>query len=92
MASAFDDSSLVLQHDRPKSFRCSLRTLMNLPKRIFFPPAIPSAPKFKVRSCTSTPLEQVTLEKILNDEFLPPLTLVDFQDYLVFIEKASENL
>ncbi|TIB10395.1 hypothetical protein E3P89_02379 [Wallemia ichthyophaga] len=90
--SSNQDVSLTISHSRPSSFRCSWRTLLNLPRRVFAPPAIPSAPRFKVRSCAATPLDAVTLESILNDSYLPPLTLVDFQDYLVFSENSVENL
>ncbi|TIB97596.1 hypothetical protein E3Q18_02517 [Wallemia mellicola] len=86
------DVSLTMEHTRPRQFKCSWRTLLQFPRRLLAPAAIPSAPKFKVRSCTATPLDSVTLESILNDSYLPPLTLVDFQDYLVFRENSVENL
>ena len=39
-----------------------------------------------------TPAIQVSLEDILDRKHLPPLTLREFEDYLLFVERSSENL
>ncbi|EGG03897.1 uncharacterized protein MELLADRAFT_65176 [Melampsora larici-populina 98AG31] len=46
----------------------------------------------KVRSLISTPMNQIQLKDILKGEHLPPLTLKEFEDYLIHVEKSPENL
>ncbi|KAH9808698.1 hypothetical protein DFH28DRAFT_1068429 [Melampsora americana] len=46
----------------------------------------------KVRSFISTPMNQIQLKDILKGEHLPPLTLKEFEDYLIHVEKSPENL
>lgn len=46
----------------------------------------------KVRTLISTPMNQIQLKDILKGEHLPPLTLKEFEDYLIHVEKSPENL
>lgn len=41
---------------------------------------------------TVTPLLKVTLDDVLNRRHLPPLTLKDFEEWLVFVEGHPQYL
>jgi len=46
----------------------------------------------KVRRFTQTPMCQVKLEDVLDGQHLPPLTLNEFEDYLIHVQFAVEKL
>ncbi|KAK0187890.1 hypothetical protein F5146DRAFT_1113086 [Armillaria mellea] len=46
----------------------------------------------KVRSCGVTPAFNVRLEDVLDRKHLPPLGLKDFEEWLLYVELAPENL
>ncbi|KAF8463361.1 hypothetical protein JB92DRAFT_3066712 [Gautieria morchelliformis] len=73
---------------RPPSFTLGWRALLSLPMRICNPPPAAS----RVRSCKVTPLVKVTLDDVLNKRHLPPLTLKDFEEWLVFVEGNPQYL
>ncbi|GJJ13988.1 hypothetical protein Clacol_008245 [Clathrus columnatus] len=73
---------------RIPSFSLSLRALLTFPIRICNPP--PAAGS--VRSCKVTPLIKVSLDDVLNKRHLPPLTLKDFEEWLVFVEGKPQYL
>ncbi|KAG8763265.1 hypothetical protein FRC11_004952 [Ceratobasidium sp. 423] len=69
---------------RPPAYECSWFTsLRALPRRIISPPAVEGQRNH--RSCK-------TLEDILDGKHLPPLSLKDFEEYLLFEERSAENL
>lgn len=45
-----------------------------------------------MRSCGLTPVLQVRLDDVLDRRHLPPLGLKDFEEYLLYVEQAPENL
>lgn len=45
-----------------------------------------------MRSCSLTPVLEVRLEDVLERKHLPPLGLKDFEEYLLYVEQAPENL
>ena len=45
-----------------------------------------------MRSCGLTPVLQVRLDDVLDRKHLPPLGLKDFEEYLLYVEQAPENL
>lgn len=83
---------------RTPSFTLSLRALLTFPVRLCNPPPAAST----VRSCKGsyglspflvdfnafvvTPLVKISLDDVLNKRHLPPLTLKDFEEWLVFVE------
>ncbi|CAE7084219.1 unnamed protein product [Rhizoctonia solani] len=80
---------------RPPTYECSwLSSLRALPKRVISPPVV-QCPR-KHRSCktpqTVVPIFRVLLEDILDGKHLPPLSLKDFEEYLLFEERSAENL
>ncbi|KIJ61137.1 hypothetical protein HYDPIDRAFT_64396, partial [Hydnomerulius pinastri MD-312] len=46
----------------------------------------------KVRSCGMTPVLDVRLDDVLARQHLPPIGLKDFEEYLLYVEQAPENL
>ncbi|QRV94370.1 adenylate cyclase [Ceratobasidium sp. AG-Ba] len=76
---------------RPPTYQCSWWTaLRNLPRRIGTPPVADG--KHKHRSCNIVPIFRVSLNDILDGKHLPPLSLKDFEEYLLFDERSAENL
>ncbi|TFK52547.1 hypothetical protein OE88DRAFT_1417490 [Heliocybe sulcata] len=73
---------------QPKTIRLSIKYLLSLPDRLCNPPPAVG----KVRSCGVTPLFKVKLEDVLARTHLPPLGLKDFEEWLLFVENAPENL
>ncbi|KDQ21189.1 hypothetical protein BOTBODRAFT_168516 [Botryobasidium botryosum FD-172 SS1] len=79
---------MALVSTRPPSFKHSVFLLLDLPRRLCNPPPAVG----KVRSCRLTPIFQVSLEDVLQGKHLPPLSLKDFEEYLLFQERSVENL
>ncbi|KAF8583522.1 hypothetical protein K439DRAFT_1617434 [Ramaria rubella] len=73
---------------QPPSTSLTLHGLLTLPMRICNPPPAAS----RVRSCKVTPLIKITLDDVLNKRHLPPLTLKDFEEWLVFVEGIPQYL
>ncbi|KDE03741.1 hypothetical protein MVLG_05810 [Microbotryum lychnidis-dioicae p1A1 Lamole] len=69
----------------------NLKYLLRLPIRIFSPPKA-SGMIGSVRSLRATPLNDVRLADVIENKHLSPLSLKDFEGYLVFREHAAENL
>ncbi|KAG8870019.1 hypothetical protein FRB98_001940, partial [Tulasnella sp. 332] len=74
---------------RPSYWGYDLRDLKNFPHRLLFPP---NAGVGTVRSLKLTPRYEVSIHDVLDGKHLPPLTLKDFEEYLVFVEHSAENL
>ncbi|KAH7107804.1 hypothetical protein BKA62DRAFT_684496 [Auriculariales sp. MPI-PUGE-AT-0066] len=74
---------------RPGRFTYSLRHLRKLPTRLLCPS---DAGVGIVRSFRVVPKFKVSLDDVLNGRHLPPLTLKEFEEYLLFIEHSAENL
>ncbi|CAE6451868.1 unnamed protein product [Rhizoctonia solani] len=76
---------------RPPTYECSwISSLRALPRRMFSPPATEG--RRDHRSCKIVPIFRVALEDILDGKHLPPLSLKDFEEYLLFEERSAENL
>lgn len=45
-----------------------------------------------VRRLHRTPITEVRLQDVLDNKHLPPLTLKDFEDWLIWHQKSAENL
>ncbi|KZT19465.1 hypothetical protein NEOLEDRAFT_1051163, partial [Neolentinus lepideus HHB14362 ss-1] len=73
---------------QPRAIKLSVKYLLSLPARLCNPPPAVG----KVRSCAVTPLFKVRLEDVLSRKHLPPLGLKDFEEWLLFVENAPENL
>ncbi|KAF8512076.1 hypothetical protein BU17DRAFT_96577 [Hysterangium stoloniferum] len=89
---------------RTPSLSLSLHALLTFPIRLCNPPPAASS----VRSCKGyspslapispsnltpvTPLIKVSLDDVLNKRHLPPLTLKDFEEWLVFVEGNPQYL
>lgn len=73
---------------QPPASKLTLRGLLTLPYRLCNPPPAIG----KVRSCSVTPVLQVCLDDVLDRKHLPPLGLKDFEEYLLYVEQAPENL
>ncbi|SCZ95973.1 BZ3500_MvSof-1268-A1-R1_Chr8-1g09919 [Microbotryum saponariae] len=69
----------------------NLKYLLRLPIRIFSPPKA-SGMIGSVRSLRATPLNDVRLADVIENKHFSPLSLKDFEGYLVFREHAAENL
>ncbi|BGP37678.1 hypothetical protein JCM10450v2_001602 [Rhodotorula kratochvilovae] len=65
--------------------------LVKVPFRILSPPKA-SGMVGSVRSLKSTPLNDVRLNDVIANKHLSPLSLKDFEGYLVFKEYSAENL
>ncbi|QRV99689.1 transmembrane protein [Ceratobasidium sp. AG-Ba] len=74
---------------KPKPFRYSLSILVGLPRRLFRPP---NARKTAGSRWTVAPEMDVSLEDILAMRHISPLSLKDFEQYLLFEEYGAENL
>ena len=86
-------SPLLSNNERPPHFPYRLRELKEVPRRLLRSPK-PSASQRvgRVRSFRLTPVYSIRLEDVLSGKHLPPLTLHEFESYLVHIERSSENL
>ncbi|KAL5501670.1 hypothetical protein ACEPAH_8930 [Sanghuangporus vaninii] len=73
---------------QPRLSRFTIRGLLSLPKRLCSPPAAVG----KVRSFGLTPIFDVRLEDVLDRKHLPPLSLKDFEEWLLYVEQSVENL
>lgn len=73
---------------QPRISHFSLRGLLSLPRRLCSPPAAVG----KVRSFGLTPIFDVRLEDVLDRKHLPPLSLKDFEEWLLYVEQSVENL
>ncbi|KAG6379375.1 hypothetical protein JVT61DRAFT_11839 [Boletus reticuloceps] len=73
---------------QPPPSRLTLRGLLTLPYRLCNPPPAIG----KVRSCGVTPVLDIRLDDVLARRHLPPIGLKDFEEYLLYVEHAPENL
>ncbi|KAF9233377.1 hypothetical protein BU15DRAFT_7924, partial [Melanogaster broomeanus] len=73
---------------QPPSSKLSFRGLLTFPYRLCNPPPAVG----KVRSCGVTPVLDVRLDDVLARAHLPPIGLKDFEEYLLYVEHAPENL
>lgn len=81
------------KNNRPSHFPYSLKNLQELPRRLLRPPKPTGSQRVgRVRSFRLTPVCSVRLEDVLSGKHLPPLTLYEFESYLVHIERSPENL
>ncbi|KAB5595741.1 hypothetical protein CTheo_754 [Ceratobasidium theobromae] len=76
---------------RPPHYPYSFKALKDVPRRIFNPPRA-EIKIGRVRSMSLTPLFEVKLADVLDGQHLPPLSLKDFEEYLLFAEHSPENL
>ncbi|KAK7048298.1 hypothetical protein R3P38DRAFT_2868528 [Favolaschia claudopus] len=72
---------------QPRATKLTPKSLLSLPFRLCNPP--PAVAKFPP---SVTPVFQVHLDDILERKHLPPLGLKDFEEWLLFVEDAVENL
>lgn len=68
-----------------------LANLIKVPLRVLSPPKA-TGMIGSVRSFKSTPLNDVRLADVIANKHLSPLSLKDFEGYLVFKEYSAENL
>ncbi|KAG8904398.1 hypothetical protein FRB99_001820 [Tulasnella sp. 403] len=80
----------ALQPARPLKYPYNFKFIKDFPKRLFFPPKPQGVGN--VRSFKITPIYEISLTDVLDGKHLPPLTLKDFEDYLVFEAHSAENL
>lgn len=73
---------------RPRPFVFSAATLLEIPSRLARPPSVKSLGK----RWTLVPEMSVSLEEILAMRHISPLSLKDFEQYLLFEEYGAENL
>lgn len=77
---------------RPSKHRMfPLVNLVKVPLRVLSPPKA-TGMVGSVRSLKSTPLNDVKLADVIANKHLSPLSLKDFEGYLVFKEYSAENL
>ncbi|GAA6006325.1 hypothetical protein JCM11491_004914 [Sporobolomyces phaffii] len=77
---------------RPKKERMfPLANLIKVPLRVLSPPKA-TGMVGSVRSLKSTPMNDVKLADVIANKHLSPLSLKDFEGYLVFKEYSAENL
>ncbi|KIO27126.1 hypothetical protein M407DRAFT_243462 [Tulasnella calospora MUT 4182] len=74
---------------RPPKYSYDFSHLKSFPRRLLFPP---HSGVGRVRSFKLTPVYDITLNDVLEGKHLPPITLKDFEDYLVFEAHSAENL
>ncbi|OBZ71266.1 hypothetical protein A0H81_08359 [Grifola frondosa] len=72
----------------PNTIKLSPKALLSLPYRLTHPPP----PTGKLTSWGVTPHFDISLDDIVNRKHLPPLGLKDFEEWLLFVERAPENL
>ncbi|CAE6384010.1 unnamed protein product [Rhizoctonia solani] len=75
------------QHARPDKLPWSFVTFLKWPARVFNPPKVS-----EVKGWSIIPTLTVTLEDMLKQKHLPPISLKDFEEYLLFEEFGAENL
>ncbi|KAG8732550.1 hypothetical protein FRC11_012652 [Ceratobasidium sp. 423] len=75
------------QQVRPEKLPWSFITFLKWPARVFNPPKV-----LEVKGWSIIPTLTVTLEDMLKQKHLPPISLKDFEEYLLFEEFGAENL
>ncbi|EED82278.1 predicted protein [Postia placenta Mad-698-R] len=73
---------------QPKTVALNCKGLRSLPYRLAHPPSV----RGKLFSLSIVPRFEVRLDDILDRKHLPPLGLKDFEEWLLFVEQAAENL
>jgi hypothetical protein len=73
-----------------KKFRGTWSGLWGFPRRLLYPPFPTGAQR--VGSFKITPHYEIALEDVLTRQHLPPISLYDFQEYLLYVEMSPENL
>ncbi|KAF8599088.1 hypothetical protein BDV93DRAFT_547118 [Ceratobasidium sp. AG-I] len=74
---------------KPRPFVYSLSTLLEIPSRLAHPPSVKSSHSSR---WSIVPEMSVSLEDILSMRHVSPLSLKDFEQYLLFEEYGAENL
>ncbi|QRW14374.1 hypothetical protein RhiLY_13373 [Ceratobasidium sp. AG-Ba] len=75
---------------QPKPWKVDVGAMKNLPRRLRQPPPRPSIPQLK--RYTVVPEYDVPLSDILEDKHASPLSLREFEEYLLYVERSVENL
>ncbi|CUA78525.1 hypothetical protein RSOLAG22IIIB_13198 [Rhizoctonia solani] len=75
------------QQAQPEKLSWSFITFLKWPARVFNPPNVS-----EVKGWSIIPTLSVTLEDMLKQKHLPPISLKDFEEYLLFEEFGAENL
>ncbi|QRV99863.1 hypothetical protein RhiJN_27882 [Ceratobasidium sp. AG-Ba] len=77
-------------NEQPKPWKVNVGAMKTLPKRLRQPPPRPSIPQLK--RYTVIPEYDVPLSDILEDKHPSPLSLREFEEYLLYVERSVENL
>ncbi|KAG8746930.1 hypothetical protein FRC10_003101 [Ceratobasidium sp. 414] len=78
------------EHEQPTPWKPSMSALRTLAPRLGRPPPSPSLPTLK--RYTIIPEYDVPLFDILDDKHASPLSLREFEEYLLYVERSPENL
>ncbi|KAG8790775.1 hypothetical protein FRC12_011057 [Ceratobasidium sp. 428] len=77
-------------NEQATPWRVNVGTLKSFPARLRHPPPPPGLPK--LRRYTVIPEYDVPLSDILQDKHASPLSLREFEEYLLYVERGAENL
>ncbi|KAG8724523.1 hypothetical protein FRC09_017624 [Ceratobasidium sp. 395] len=77
-------------NEQATPWKVNVGTLKSFPSRLRHPPPPPGLPK--LRRYTVIPEYDVPLSDILQDKHASPLSLREFEEYLLYVERAAENL
>ncbi|KAG9086182.1 hypothetical protein FRC06_003236 [Ceratobasidium sp. 370] len=78
------------ENEQPTPWKLNVGALKTFPPRLARPPPPPSLPR--LRRYTIIPEYDVPLSDILNDKHASPLSLREFEEYLLYVERSAENL
>ncbi|KAH8104586.1 hypothetical protein BXZ70DRAFT_596887 [Cristinia sonorae] len=73
---------------QPKTVKLTPSAILSLPHRLAHPPPA----KGQIPSWGVIPAFDIRLEDVLDRKHLPPLGLKDFEEWLLFVDDAVENL
>ncbi|THH31458.1 hypothetical protein EUX98_g2730, partial [Antrodiella citrinella] len=76
------------QQTQPRTVKLTPSAILSLPHRLAHPPPA----KGQLPSWGVIPAFDIRLEDILDRKHLPPLGLKDFEEWLLFVDHAAENL
>ncbi|KAI0917152.1 hypothetical protein AcW2_007366 [Taiwanofungus camphoratus] len=76
------------QQAQPKTVKLRSSWLRALPYRLTHPPSV----RGRLASWGVVPRFDISLDDILDRKHFPPLGLKDFEEWLLFVEQAAENL
>ncbi|KAG9124746.1 hypothetical protein FRC07_010397 [Ceratobasidium sp. 392] len=77
-------------NEQATPWKVNVGTLKTLPARLTHPPPPPGLPMLK--RYTIIPEYDVPLSDILQDKHVSPLSLREFEEYLLYVERGAENL